>query len=67
MKIEFKNAKSSDVVDALTGGPIQGEAVRCTRCNCFYGNESIEALKEHNENCCVSCGHTDFAIEAENK
>lgn len=43
-------------VDAFTGGPLVGVATKCTKCQCCYGAESLEALKEHNQGKCMGCG-----------
>jgi len=52
--IEFKSVNES-VLDAFTGGPLAGEFVRCAKCQCCYGAESVAALDEHNQGLCMCC------------
>lgn len=52
--IEFKPMNDS-VQDAFTGGALVGEFVRCTKCQCCYGAESVAALNEHNHGICIGC------------
>lgn len=60
--IEFMPTSDS-VKDAFTGGPLVGEFVRCTKCQCCYGAESAAALKDHNHGICIGCNEPLAGIE----
>lgn len=46
-----------DLVDALTGGPLQPDAglFHCRRCRVFYHQASAEVLRRENEGRCIAC------------
>jgi hypothetical protein len=52
----------SDLVDALTGAPLEPNSglYQCRRCKAFYQGDSYDVIQNHNGNKCVACLHTDI-------
>lgn len=62
--LQFRAIKDkSQLVDALTGAPLQGDACECGLCGVFYNRESVEALKADNEGNCAACGRKFEAVK----
>lgn len=51
-----------DLVDALTGAPLQLNAglFQCKRCKVFYQEQSVEVIRAENGGRCVSCLHPEL-------
>lgn len=51
-----------DLVDALTGAPLQKDAglFQCKRCKVFYQEQSVEVIRAENQGRCVSCLHAEL-------
>lgn len=62
-KMEWVN--QVDVVDALTGAPIDisNKIWVCTKCMCRYQEESMSVIKQDNAGHCISCGGNKFEEE----
>lgn len=58
--IGFKNVSPGEVLDAFTGGPLEGDVFRCSKCFSCYGIGSLEVLIQQNEGKCMSCENTHF-------
>lgn len=58
--IGFKNVSPVEVLDAFTGGPLEGEVFRCSKCSSCYGIDSLDVLIQQNEGKCMSCENTHF-------
>lgn len=54
-----------DVVDALTGAPIDKSKSTwvCMTCMCRYQEDSMAAIREENAGACISCGSMEFQTE----
>lgn len=51
-----------DLVDALTGAPLQRDSglFQCKRCKVFYQEQSVEVIRTENQGRCVSCLHPEL-------
>ncbi len=49
-----------DLVDALTGAPLQRNSrlFQCKHCKVFYQEQSVEVIRSENQGRCVSCLHS---------
>ena len=61
--MEFKDLGSQAVLDAFTGGPIEGVSFVCSTCTSRYSRQSFETLKKENKGCCIACGQKTIAVE----
>jgi hypothetical protein len=54
--IQFHPIKDkAQLVDALTGGPLDADAAECAHCGVFYNPESVQAINADNCGICISC------------
>ena len=54
-EIVFKNVSHEEVVDAFTGGPIEGTVFQCQECHARYGKISVDELVSSNGGRCLAC------------